>query len=481
MSHFTGAFWTSRGIDPKMAAARPYIPWTIEHIEPVTHAYKNLNKSQRAYMTRLAHQSDGWVITRHAIPGESHIYAEIRPDKKVVTGPPVRHWHGSGEPPEKAYEPGTKILTRGTVAWGHHCRRVEEDKAEEDTSHGAREDVHEHIDAAKYVFPPSPTRDEPWPHDHERGYSAEYYKRYPEALKRHLENWHSDPDIIDWNADGTHTHYRRVKDHGNNLARRIDVHPYAWPLIEKHERVFFVIEGCLKADSILSAGEAVFSVPSVSLWHAPELEWFAKRYLRDKRVIVVPDADWVDNDAVISQARFAQRFLTDLGVPTFVAAPPLGADRTVVHKGVDDYLGAGGGKLDDLMVMERTVSPNLVACARRVRPFYRSDAIGTDVKMLKSLSHHADEDGAVGVPLLSLAKIMGVNRQTVANSVKRLEAHGWITVEGDLATRKNYWSKNLEWEDMPRIIIDPSLRGTNEVWPLSELQGKLSIPNVKFA
>jgi hypothetical protein len=261
---------------------------------------------------------------------------------------------------------------------------------------------------------------------------------------------------------------------------RIDVHPYAWPLIEKHERVFFVIEGCLKADAILSASEAVFSVPSVSLWHAPELEWFAKRYLRSKTVIVVPDADWVDNDAVISQARFAQRFLRDLGVPTFVAAPPLGADRKVKHKGVDDYLGAGG-KLDDLMVMERTVSTNLIACARRVRPFYRSDAIGTDVKMLKALSHHADDHGAVGVPLLSLAKIMGVNRQTVANSVKRLEAHGWITVEGDLATRKNYWSKNLEWEDMPRIIIDPSLRGTDEAWPLSELQGKSSIPNVKFA
>ena len=52
-------------------------------------------------------------------------------------------------------------------------------------------------------------------------------------------------------------------------------------------RVFFVLEGCLKADSILARSEAVASVPSISLWaDAPELKPFSREYLKDVTTFV---------------------------------------------------------------------------------------------------------------------------------------------------------------------------------------------------
>src|SRR5262249_23170769 len=63
---------------------------------------------------------------------------------------------------------------------------------------------------------------------------------------------------------------------GEQLAKRIDVNPIVWEHggFEDAERVFFGIEGCIKADAILTAllranqPQAVFSVPSVSLLEA---------------------------------------------------------------------------------------------------------------------------------------------------------------------------------------------------------------------
>jgi hypothetical protein len=60
-------------------------------------------------------------------------------------------------------------------------------------------------------------------------------------------------------------------------ARRLDQHPQAFIWLATARRVFFAIEGCIKADAIVPAGEAVFSVPSVTLWRAPELGHYTRR------------------------------------------------------------------------------------------------------------------------------------------------------------------------------------------------------------
>ena len=496
---YVGDFFSKRGIDPDIARERPYVRWTREDIAPVRKAYTRLNKNQRAYMSRLARQSGGWIITRHTVPGAPKIYAEIRPDNRVETGPPVRHWHGSGEPSEDAYEPGVSVLERGSEAWRDHCRKANEANAEngiEAEDHRLVENVHEHPDAAKYVFPPSPKRDKPWVHDHHAGRSGEYYEKYPEALERHTKDWHAmHPKAAEPLASvGMHKHTRRVKNHDNNLARRIDIHPLAWPLLRGAEVVYFGIEGCLKADSILSAilreGQkaSVFSVPSVSLWHAKELEKFAGQYLRGKTVIIVPDSDWVNNDKVIAQARLAEYFLReDCGVRAYVAAPPLNPDRTVNHKGVDDFLGAGG-KLAEMTVMERTLSPNLAIVERQARyeKRHRKDRVANDVQAVKALAHQStiqeNGEGLVQTTLKTLGNVLGVNRQTAFNIVGRIERDGWVRVEGEWAAQKGYHTKDgyfpsaLEFKKSkiggkknPRILVHEGLCGEDREWPLGEL------------
>ena len=169
-------------------------------------------------------------------------------------------------------------------------------------------------------------------------------------------------------------------------ATRIDVHPRAEELFADADRVFFGIEGCIKADSILSAGEAVFSVPSVTCWKAPELRQFARKYLIGKTVFIVPDADWNENWMVINQALRCRSYLRALGVEhVYIAAPPIeeGAERDekdkLVHNGVDDFRGAGG-KVDDLVVIGREMPPEFDEWVAKVRPSER------DAKVMQALS-----------------------------------------------------------------------------------------------
>ena len=124
-------YWTERGISEAVREARPYEHWTTDDTSAVAGAYWGLSKCQRAYMIILARQSDGLIIFRHAIPGAPYVYPEIRPDYKVTTGPPVKHWHGTGEVyiADDAYSRWVAercIMKRGTVAFEHHVRRINE-------------------------------------------------------------------------------------------------------------------------------------------------------------------------------------------------------------------------------------------------------------------------------------------------------------------------------------------------------------------
>jgi hypothetical protein len=517
---------TERGISEEIWEGRPYMRWPdpltrdeweyeIPDVSALSGAYFGLEGAQRRYMERLARQSPGWVIMRHPVPGRDHVYAEIRPDIKVETGPPVRHWHGTGDAPEETNEPGVSILDYGSYAWAEHVRKVNKDDSEPDTDHAAREDVHEHIDAAKYVFPPSGRREEPWVHEHYRGRSGAWYKKHPEALERHYDNWHhKNPETVEWLVEGfgtyrIHKHTRRVKDSDNNYAKRLDIHPMALERLEAAETVFFGIEGCLKADAILSAiiregwNASVFSVPSVSLWEADELKEFAQTYLQSKLVIIVPDADWVDNRAVITQARKAEFFLRRrCGVRTYVAAAPLiweNGKRKVEYKGVDDYLGAGR-KLGDLTVMERTESLMLNKVKeRQIDKGYRKDRVENDAESLRALAHQAtiqpDGRGLVQTTLVSLAGIIGTCSKTAKNTIKRAQGYGWLELVGSFATQKGYHVKGEGWypgpeewrkskidgekKENPRIYIHAELCGEDKERTLDRLLEDLALAKSK--
>jgi hypothetical protein len=210
------------------------------------------------------------------------------------------------------------------------------------------------------------------------------HRHAPDDMERHIAKVHGGVNTNEVHLDENRAKYVFPTGRG---ARRLDEHPNAWPLFRDPRRVFFVIEGCIKADAVLSAGEAVFSVPSVTLWRAPELDEFAPR-LRGVLVYIVPDSDWYGNDAVLTQAMFCRSYLRRLGVNTHIAAPPPAPDGG--KRGIDDHLHHGGA-LSQLEVLEREAGYGLAEFIADNRK-WRKDKVVRGAEVLESLALHAGSD-----------------------------------------------------------------------------------------
>src|SRR4051794_35011231 len=109
-----------------------------------------------------------------------------------------------------------------------------------------------------------------------------------------------DQDFPDLNAD--HAHEERVPDRAKPLAQRLDVEKAFYDRLDKSEVVYFGIEGSVKGSAMTSAGVPAFTVPSVTMWRAQELDDFVDRYLMGKVVVIVPDNDWFANKRVVAEA-----------------------------------------------------------------------------------------------------------------------------------------------------------------------------------
>jgi len=395
----------------EIACARPYTSYTRGNRQPVKDAwFPFVDKGQRAYVSNIAGQSPGLVINRHSPPGQPAIAAELRPHNPIRAKAAFKYKEGD----------------RG----------------------------------AKYTFSPTPRKPVEWEHDHA--------DMDAERRTKHLEKHHGGAEYA-----GPHSHTKKVKDGSRGQAKKIDVHPYSLPLIADADRVFFVIEGCLKADAILSQGEAVFSVPSVTLWQDPTLEVFVREYLLGKTIFIVPDQDWHKNPLVIAQAMLCRSHLRRLGLRCYVAAP----GTAQPHKGVDDFLG-DGGNLDDLEVIGRESSPALERW--EAEQLGRIDGVRRDAQVLESLALHATDDPDLGdravtrKAIRTFAGIMDTNPRNVSRGIasllKRpgLESDQAIWVEeGSLATVRGVWKggyydRSRDWEDRPKIVIAPELRAVEK-------------------
>ncbi len=156
----------------------------------------------------------------------------------------------------------------------------------------------------------------------------------------------------------------------------VDVHPLARPsLLSEPEEVFFVLEGSLKGDALLSfllhrdAAAAVMSVRSVTLWRVPDALFHPyRKILRKAKVVqVIPDSNylksWTDewgrphiiNPMVRYQTDGCVAWLREQKIRAKFVVPPylspglalkLGVDRDKRwNQGIDDHL-AHGGNLD---------------------------------------------------------------------------------------------------------------------------------------
>lgn len=432
------------------------------------------------FICGLVNRAPGLVLHRWPVPGANEfITAELRPDWPIWTGamPPWTRRHTQFEGPERSKHVMRGKVTADNVR--RAMTRVEYEEWRKWAVQSAlslkefgadhfgvdTDDDHVHFDPviAKYLFQAAPliTVVEPGtPHSnadlkdffpkhyhHERRHTRKRTRSFKKRDRAEAflgtvrEKWWARfddvvgarPFRVTWwegyssdgqekrelsfMADVLHPHFVRVRNRDVVLARRLSIHPMSRERLQEAHRVFFALEGCLKEAALVSAGEATFSCPSVSLWNAPELENFARRYLGGKRVFVVCDSDWdrADDDSVVLQALLARDRLRSFGIDAHAAAPPPGGE-VCVHKdkkhGVDDHLGPcpGEGTVDDLLIIGREAAHGLTEWLAnhpaRGDTRNRADGRERDGFVLQWLSTHAGSDGVTTVSDATIAKAL---------------------------------------------------------------------------
>ena len=171
--------------------------------------------------------------------------------------------------------------------------------------------------------------------------------------------------------------------------------------------------------------------------------------------MIVPDADWIDNAMVINQAKLCQTALNRFGVQeVHVAAPPRTFNGRNT-KGVDDFIGAGG-RLDDLTVIDNNPPAGLNEwIASRTT---RRDQARRDEWLLWALATYTGSGGVLKAPLSTVARVIGLNKMAVSRAIKDLVQMGAVTIDGDLAAKRGWFTGQYEWKERPAITLIPELR-----------------------
>jgi predicted transcriptional regulator len=347
--------------------------------------------------------------------------------------------------------------------------------------------------------------------------------------ERHLRKWPDDHKVADLECVHLHRPKAKYAIPPGRSGKRLDV-PDPDSVL-RAERVFFVLEGCLKTDAIRSAGAAAFGVPSVSCWpaggpgpgekgpFAPELDDFiSEMNLPAKEVVIVCDADWVANPMVILHAMMCRTYLREKGVDrAVVAAPSLTTtereilkvlvasgssleranddDRAAIarklsvseqrvtealanvkaKKGVDDFLHAGYS-LDELAVLERE-GCDLETAWRIFSPHSRftlaSRLSGGDPRRRKN-----NVDALRKLPLYadengqifkSLKSLSRILHCARDTARRTIEDLEHVgLVEVEEGSLDASYGYTYEWETMPRLTVRPEFRVTDYFVPLGD-------------
>jgi hypothetical protein len=388
--------FTERRIFDHVRDARPYVPYeTIDDIFRADPLYRSLRGHELTDLKKTVKAGPGWVMTRHPLPGDEPIFAELRPDNPVPQGPTI-HTHSA--PPH---------VDEGDRDYLHTHSEDDTVKSEHDTAREVCYVRHVHENEKKYTFPI-----------------------------------------------------------GEGRAARLDVHPLALEMFESGvERAFLELEGVLKADSLLSAGETAASVPGVTLWYgaAEETAALADQYLRGRRLFVMTDSDW-NNPNVVFNGLLCTQTLQLAGVDAWPVVPPMvnGDPKT----GVDDYLFSSNGDVEGLWVVNLLLPEGFKdwvedQLSGRGRGRWR-EGMEHAITVLQWLILHSSTRGDVLASSPAIARHTGLERRTVNRSLDRLADIGVIKlVQPARRRRRPSWLKGGgEWSVLPAryAITVPSLR-----------------------
>jgi hypothetical protein len=221
-------------------------------------------------------------------------------------------------------------------------------------------------------------------------------------------------------------------------------------------RIYFCLEGSLKADAVLSHGGAAFSCTSVTTWEADEDLGKVIGYLkRAPEVIVVPDSDYRTNSDVVYQTHRAASWLARAGVRVTIGVPlPIvGLGKT----GIDDFLASGFG-LDELQIVPHPL-PTPAGLRERDRILFEFLA----------------QRGTWGtVRVGEIVEALGWNRKRVYRGFRALERAGLIRYirpsprarfdgeklvgQGSTSAMYEFYLEELGYEPLYQPPVEPRLR-----------------------
>jgi hypothetical protein len=476
-----------RGPESREKARKMFPP--DEELAPnqISNLSKSLNWLDNAWKNQSNDDPGGFVFARTPPPR----LPPITPQWKAWQPEPTRKrvaYHGP-ETDEQLLNPEThKPLHAIQIKTPHESREHIGGRWHKGTN---RNDVHVEQEDKKYSFLTGPSAPYPWDHTHRKMFEAK-----DGSLEAHLRKWKEHKGQPAPDVDEPHTHMGSRTDPGD--AKRIDMHRLAEPLFAEAKIALFGFEGTVKGDSMLSyvldperrMAASVLTTPSVTTWDCPELREVAERYLLDKLVFLVVDADGRTNPDVWAQALLARTRLDQLGVRVVVAAPPLALfeqtkDTEGEIKGVDDYL-AAKHLLEELEVWDHDAPEYEIAAwaaaqkgERTVKNMRRQLDRRTRQRMarvLYGLSLHGDAQGSLALPLRTFARVVGVSPWTVPDALFDLEARGVIKIDGRIDLVKRWGKENtpgkwygkkfypgLDWQYKPPLvtILDPALRASS--------------------
>jgi hypothetical protein len=423
-----------RAVSRTVAEARPYVRYEQGDPDGVVYAdgrWAKVPGNQRGPVFTLAvNLTGGLIITKHPVPGAVPVLPQMRPDR------PVRvHLSLKGKKGHLHSE--MKSTARAAHVSG---------KAHEGEDPDA---LHSHVEdgLAKYLLTPKPIVEWDKKHAHSPGGPTE-------------NHWHFDhkDGQLTCETGVLHVHRRRGKDTRLSPEKRLDMNPLAEEKLADARRVFFSIEGSIKADALLSRDECAFAVPSVTMWSAPELGDFAREHLAGKEVYVVPDRDWATNPLVAMQAFLCADYLKKHGVRKAAVAASPGPE-----KGIDDFL-AAGGTVAEMVVKDRYLPSTF---HRWEQDVMEDRSIGGEparrgiVETVRLLAMLANEHGVVAKPGRDLLRYAGFSPKRLEAALRRLQGDILMLAEGGeppvfmLGT----WEVDARWwEQTPVFLVRKDLR-----------------------
>ena len=487
--------FSDRGVTPDVARDRGYIRYEKGDRDAIE-LFGAIPRRQRgATVTRRINFAGGYLMPRlpvdeslrrimpefgpadaleqeehehdHTWPAHAvkHILSKVRHDGPNVDG---EHTHTAETVEGKEYKAlpsGQQPHRHDSVkpsAWQAHVKGKRSHRGQDVTG------LHPHSgDRAKYMFVPQPWRYASWRKPVGGEWSAH------KDTDRHRARWHQDGTKKRPHAGeyGDHEHIDYVKDRRDSYAARIDVHPRSKRRLDGRTYTWcaFVLEGVLKGDSAVSnTGDDVLvvDVPSVTGWDCPELAPFARSFLTEVPVFVIPDSDWIDNPQVSLQAfalrQALRRYVDHRRV--YVAAPtdspdghpckhgtPRFACDVCRKRGLDDFM-ADGEPIESLVVVDREMSIEMGWFLHDTREWLtrlgtHGRTVNRTVALIEALALLADGSGTVSMWEPTIARFLDCSPDTVRRVVEYL-------IELDDPERSPFESVGVTWRELRATAAD---------------------------